>query len=493
VRPFLLVLTVVFKPDVRSMVKTVVDQTGHRMVESGGYGQALLLLNNGLNPDLILLEHNTDPSHAAQLVPLLKAVAQTKVCLLVGLGDQAVRATATELGIQYILPKPVTRGELESVFDGLTGSVAFESEEVKLSAIAAGRRELGGGEPTTLHLEELGNNQFLLAACPKMLEIQRQIRLLAAADVNVLILGESGTGKELVAQAIHKHSRRAGRPLHKVNCAALPEPLLESELFGHRRGAFTGATRDREGKFQQANRSTLLLDEIGEISAPTQAKFLQVLHDGEFSPLGGEQTIRVDVRVLAATNIQVESALRERTFREDLYHRLSVFTIKVPPLRERRSEIPYLIDEIIRRMPGEMKNGFACGFPSRLMDAALAYQWAGNVRELRNFVMRTIVMRDLDTATADLEAKIAEDRKARQGPMLVQEILESSDLKSHVRDLTERTEARMIERALDASGWNRRRAAQHLNISYRGLLYKIQQHQLTRGRSGRIVSQDRVG
>ena len=196
-----------------------------------------------------------------------------------------------------------------------------------------------------------------------MLEIHHQVRLLADIDVNVLILGESGTGKEIVAHLIHQNSRRSKEKFLKVNCAALPADLLESELFGHRQGAFTGAIKDRPGKFEQANRGMLLLDEIGEIGVQMQAKLLHVLQDGQFARLGAQETTKVDVRVLAATNIQMEDALFNKTFREDLYYRLSVITINVPPLRERREEIPYLIEEFIRRMPAEMRNGFEAVFP----------------------------------------------------------------------------------------------------------------------------------
>jgi transcriptional regulator with GAF, ATPase, and Fis domain len=411
------------------------------------------------------------------------------------MGEQLLRAEAEVLGIKHLLAKPMTRGDLESIIDGLTGSEEpVVCEDIVSSAKATfPAPNTPANMPAVLHLEELGENGFFLAASPKMLEIHRQAKLLAAADVNVLILGESGTGKEVIAQLIHKHSRRARYTLQKVNCAALPEQLLESELFGHRQGAFTGAIKDRRGKFEQANHSTLLLDEIGEIGPHMQAKFLQVLQDGQFSCLGGEEPIRVDVRIIAATNTQMEIALRDKMFREDLYYRLSVFTINVPPLRERRAEIPYLIEEIIRRMPAEMKNGSVFNIPYRLMDTALLYDWRGNVRELRSFVMRTIVMRDLDAAVAELETKIAEASTANQQAPVVSKPAQAQDMRSLVRDLTDQTEVRMIKKALDASGWNRRRAAQHLNISYRGLLYKIQQHQLTPGRRSEVSTRDSAG
>jgi transcriptional regulator with PAS, ATPase and Fis domain len=267
-----------------------------------------------------------------------------------------------------------------------------------------------------------------------------------------------------------------------VNCAALPEQLLESELFGYRQGAFTGAIKDKPGTFEQAGHSTLLLDEIGDIGPHMQAKFLQVLQDGHFTRLGGEEPIRVDVRVIAATNVQMENALLEKTFREDLYYRLSVFTINVPPLRERRMEIPYLIEETIRRTPAEMQNGTAFTVSSRLMDTALLYDWPGNVRELRNFVTRTIILRDQDAAIRELETMITATSGNGHKDQPADVPSNCSDMKSIVREFADRTEVRMIQEALDASSWNRRYAAKQLNISYRGLLYKIQEHNLTPGR-----------
>jgi transcriptional regulator with PAS, ATPase and Fis domain len=378
--------------------------------------------------------------------------------------------------------KPLTRDDLESMIEEISCPVvpAFCDAIASLPATPATREsDIPADMPAAPYVEELGGNTFFLAASPKMLEIHRQVKLLADADVNVLILGESGTGKEVIARLIHKNSQRSNEMFLNVNCAALPADLLESELFGHRQGAFTGAIKDRPGKFEQANRGTLLLDEIGEISVQMQAKLLHVLQDGQFTRLGGQESTQVDVRVLAATNVQMETALIEKTFREDLYYRLSVFTINVPPLRERREEIPYLIEETIRRSPAEMKNGVGNTFPSRLMDVALLYDWRGNLRELRNFVTRTIVMRDPDAGVRELETKIA----ATSGPAYQDRSgsvpSHRSGMSSIVRDVKDRTEVRMIQDALEVSGWNRRHAAQYLNISYRALLYKIQQHRLT--------------
>jgi DNA-binding NtrC family response regulator len=217
------------------------------------------------------------------------------------------------------------------------------------------------------------------------------------------------------------------------------------------------------------------------MSGQMQAKLLHVLQDGQFNRLGARESSRVDVRVLAATNVEIESALVGKTFREDLYYRLNVFTVQVPPLRERREEIPHLIEEIVRRLPEELRNGYEFTFTPRLMDAVLLYDWRGNVRELRNFVMRTITMRDPDTAVHELETKIAAGyRIAQNEPERAQTLAaDHTGMRSIVRDMKDRAEAQMIQNALEVSGWNRRHAAKYLNISYRGLLYKIQQHRLT--------------
>lgn len=489
-RPLLLVLTVIQDLKTRAFVRMVLEGAGHRVVDAAGNGQAALLLSNGLAPDFLLCEISTaESSESIAYLSYLKWVSAESICLVTKISENTLRREASELGVKHFLTKPITRFDLESIVDLISHSHAQSaaSDFVALLAdehVATEADEPENGlrisddMPPAPCVEELDDNNFFLAASPKMLEIYRQVKLIADIDVNVLILGESGTGKEVIAQLIHKNSRRSREKFLKVNCAALPAELLESELFGHRQGAFTGAVYDRPGKFEQANRGTLLLDEIGEIGVPMQAKLLHVLQDGQFARLGAQETTKVDVRVLAATNVPIEDALFNGAFREDLYYRLSVFTIKVPPLRERREEIPYLIEQIIRRTPAEMKNGFGASLPSRLIDAALLYDWRGNLRELRNFVTRTIVMRDHDAAARELEAGIevssGNDSLDRSAGVLPP----CAGIRSIVRDVKDRTEVEMIRNALEVFGWNRRRAAQYLNISYRALLYKIKQHRL---------------
>jgi two-component system response regulator AtoC len=489
VRPLLLVLTVIQDLNSRAAAKMVLEGAGHRVVAAEGSAQAYALLNNGLDPDLLICEgFGLNSSVNEQLRLLLNLAPAQRVCVIAGILEQGLREKTSQLGIQHFITKPLTRGDLDSVIDAvihLQGDFASDCTIASLpedGAIERLNTQNKPGNPDDMpsvpYVEELGGNNFFLAASPQMLEIHRQVKLLADIDVNVLILGESGTGKEVIAQLIHKNSRRSREKFLKVNCAALPADLLESELFGHRQGAFTGAINDRQGKFEQANRGTLLLDEIAEIGVQMQAKLLHVLQDGQFARLGAQETTRVDVRVLAATNIQMEEALFDKTFREDLYYRLSVFTIKVPPLRERCEEIPYLIEEIIRRAPAEMTKGFGTNLPSRLMDVALQYDWRGNVRELRNFVTRAIVMRNPDAAARELEEKVAALGVAAPQNQPLDVSLPCAGIRSVVRDAKDRAEMQMIQNALDAFGWNRRRAAQYLNMSYRALLYKIQQHRL---------------
>jgi two-component system, NtrC family, response regulator AtoC len=482
VSSFLLVLTVVQKSDTRSLVKTVLEGAGHRVIESDGYRQAQLLLGNGLSPDLLLIARSPlGAIEAAQCEQLLKSISPERICLIAGMGEDKLRDQALQSGVRHVLSNPVTRGDLESTvekFNDPTYGLASTGGTLGSSS-ATPRSQSSVQMPALPYIEELGADNFFLAASPKMLEIHRQVKLLAEADVNVLILGESGTGKEVIAQLVHRNSQRAHAKFLKVNCAALPTDLLESELFGHRQGAFTGAIKDQPGKFEQANGGTLLLDEIGEIGVQIQAKLLHVLQDGQFTRLGGQTCTKVNVRVLAATNIQMENALANKTFREDLYYRLSVFTIQVPPLRERCEEIPYFIEETIRRAPTAMKRGGGNIFTSRLLDASLLYDWPGNLRELRNFVIRTIIMRDPEAAVRELESKIEAGRGANLPKQFNYKPLHGSGMRSVVRDLKDRTEMQMIQDALELSRWNRRQAAQALNISYRALLYKIQQHGLT--------------
>jgi two-component system NtrC family response regulator len=292
----------------------------------------------------------------------------------------------------------------------------------------------------------------------------------ASSNATVLLRGESGTGKELVAKAIHYHSPRAAFPLIKVNCAALPETLLESELFGHEKGAFTGATARRTGRFEASDKGTLFLDEIGDLAPGMQVKLLRALQEREFERVGGNQTIKTDVRVIAATNRDLERAIRDGAFREDLYYRLNVVSIVIPPLRERKEDIPGLLDFFIKKYGQENKKNISA-ISTETRDLLMRYTYPGNVRELENIIERAVVLskRELITS-ADL-------------PIHVQVITEgeppSRELKGSLNETLDTVERGLILDALKKTGGVQTRAAERLGISERVLRYKLKKYKIT--------------
>jgi len=287
----------------------------------------------------------------------------------------------------------------------------------------------------------------------------------------VLIQGESGVGKEVVARSIHQNSFRKDRPFIKVNCAALPHELLESELFGYEKGAFTGAYRQKPGKFELANGGTIFLDEIGEVSLALQAKLLQVLQDREFSRLGGKKDIHVDVRVLVATNKNIDEAVKNGHFREDLYYRLNVVSITVPPLRERREEIPIFIEYFLNKF-SKKYNKKVASLSDRMVKVLLQYPWFGNVREMENVIQRYVVLRSEEAIIEELSSTKESEPNTEQKPVLLEKRGLPS-LKEVHREAVVKAEAEIIRKALESTRWNRKKAASLLHISYKALLYKM--------------------
>jgi transcriptional regulator with PAS, ATPase and Fis domain len=304
-----------------------------------------------------------------------------------------------------------------------------------------------------------------------MRKIRKSILQIASVNVPVLISGESGTGKEVIARMIHLHSERRTGPFVKVNCAALPAELLESELFGYEQGAFTGATRAKPGKFEQADHGPIFLDEIVEMSTHLQSKMLHVLQDGRFSRLGSRHMAHVDVRVVAATNVAIQQAIQQGRFREDVYYRLNVVPCHLPPLRERPEEIPLLFVHFLRRYRKEFEKEVRDP-SSRFLDAARRYSWPGNIRELENFVKRYVILADEEEAIRELRAGAAAQEA---GAKAFSEKNRPQTLKSLVRDLKDDAETRAIAEALNTTNWRRKDAAQLLGISYKALLYKMRQ------------------
>ncbi len=317
-----------------------------------------------------------------------------------------------------------------------------------------------------------------LCTSSKMQPIRELVAKVAATNTTVLLRGESGVGKEVVAKAIHRASPRAAKQFLKVNCAALPGELLESELFGHEKGAFTGAYRQKPGKFEAADGGTLLLDEIGEMPLRLQAKLLHVLQDGEFSRVGGEKIIDTDVRLIASTNRDLESAMRAHQFREDLYYRLNVIEIRVPPLRERREEIPVLIENFLRRF--NTQYGRSVEMPPDTVRAFMEYHWPGNIRELENAVKRIVVLGSARPVHQEIVANL-QRAGVRAMPTTAVPTVASTNpeqaisLKEIARQAARDAERVAIKEVLDRVHWNRAKAARLLQISYKALLYKIVQ------------------
>ncbi|HXE08797.1 MAG TPA: sigma-54 dependent transcriptional regulator [Acidobacteriaceae bacterium] len=327
------------------------------------------------------------------------------------------------------------------------------------------------GDPKEVSLE--GGHSFVRSS-KRMREVEAQAQLVAKSDIPVLILGESGTGKEIIAMYTHQMSRRAGRMFLKVNCAAMPADLLESELFGYEQGAFTGATKSKPGKFELCDGGTIFLDEIGEMPPALQAKLLHVLQDGTFSRLGSRGPTRTDVRVIAATNVNMKDAMARKTFREDLYYRLNGLSLLLPPLRERLDEIPAMAAHFMRK--GAKKYDLQpLPISSALLDALGKYNWPGNLRELENVINRYLILQDERTVIAELNQMSGVPASADK----LQVRPESGGLKKLVRGLKGEAESSVIAGVLEETGWNRKAAANDLQISYKALLYKIKQYDLS--------------
>ena len=334
--------------------------------------------------------------------------------------------------------------------------------------------------------EMLNDGSLFVASSRAMLSILQQIDKIADYDVPVLILGESGTGKEVVARILHSRSAKARQPFLKVNCAALPGPLLESELFGYERGAFTGAVRSNPGKFEICKSGTILLDEIGEISPTLQAKLLHVLQDKSVCRLGGNTPVKVDARVIAATNVDICEALESGALRQDLYYRLNTFVLRIPPLRSRPEEILPLLEQFISRF-AQLYGCPAVPPSKRLLAACLEYSWPGNIRELQSFTQRFLIQGDEELSIGELQ-KFTKVTTVSADTGSWPEESSLTNLKKLGRRVKCNAEKPAIERVLQETRFNRKAAARRLKISYKGLLRKLREYELD-GKTSRLSGQ----
>jgi DNA-binding NtrC family response regulator len=458
------ILLVDDEPSVLRYTKTLLEIENYHVETAASGEEALQRMNRGPAPNLIVLDMVMPGMDGLQTLASCKKLRpDQKVVMISCVNDTNKVVQAIQLGASDYVTKPFLSPQFQGAIRKALGTAAQNH-------VPAVEQLLAGNEM----VDDLSEGFFFLAASPAMKQIRAQAALIAKVNVPVLLLGESGVGKEILARLIHKMSVRAHRSMVKVNCAALPADLLESELFGYEAGAFTGAGKSKPGKFELAHKGTILLDEIGEMSAGLQAKLLHVLQDGTFSRLGGRANVQVDARVLAATNIDVKKAMAERRLREDLYYRLNAFTLTVPPLRERREEIPVLLRYYMNNLARQFgKNTLPIS--SKLEQECLHYHWPGNLRELGNLVKRYLVLEDENHLVDELQSK-ARDAGAEDGATSASG---RGGLKALVRSLKDDAEAREIQRALDDANWNRKVAAAELNISYKALLYKIKQHGLS--------------
>lgn len=445
------ILIVDDEESIRSSLDGILQDEGYRTSVAASGEDALNLLKEEL-PDLMLLDIWMPGLDGLETLRRARELAPEQVVIMMsGHGTIETAVKATKLGAFDFIEKPLSLEKLLLSIQNALKIGQLVEENRSLKAMIAKEYDMVGSSPEISLLKE-------------------QIAIAAPTSGWVLITGENGTGKELVARAIHNQSRRREKPFVEVNCAAIPEELIESELFGHERGAFTGATTQRKGKFDLAHEGTLFLDEIGDMSLKTQAKVLRILQERKFERVGGSKTIEVDVRVIAATNKDLEEEIRQGSFREDLYYRLNVLPFHVPPLRERREDIPRLVNHFL---------DYFCSKEGReiktIAPAALAtlqgYSWPGNVRELKNIVERLVIMTP-DTRIQDTHLPPAMRSKKSQASDPRGTSLAGVDA-ANFKEAKEEFEKEFILQKLEEHDWNISRTAEAIDIERSNLHRKI--------------------
>ena len=447
---------------VRTYLATLLSGRGYGVTSAASGEEALTLLSSSAPPAVVLLDLLMPGMSGLELLARArKSHPSLPIVVLSTLGQIATVVEAVKRGASNYLTKPFGDQELELAIEG-----AREKQTLRDEIKVLQRR-----------LDQDGDAPELVLSSPLMVRIRELALQVADTDAPVLILGESGVGKEVLARFIHAHSGRGPKRFVKVNCAALPQDLLESELFGYERGAFSGAVRDKPGKFELADKGSILLDEISEMSPHLQAKLLHVLQDGEFSRLGGSATVRVDARVLSSTNVQLEAAVASGRFREDLYFRLNVIRIEIPPLRERPEDIAVLSRHFFDLYSERYRSGTDT-LPPPLLEAFERHEWRGNVRELENAVRRYVILPDLEAALGEigrnpLAPPAAEPASPPAERAIGKEKGQARSLKEAALDAATEVERRLIQQTLEETRWNRREAARRLKISYKALLNKM--------------------
>ena len=455
------ILVIDDEPAIRDSLRMILEYEDYQFVGAASGQEALDVLHRE-RPDVVLLDIKMPGVDGMEVLRKLRAIDETlPVIMISGHGTTATAVEAIRSGAIDFLDKPLSSERVIVTLRNVLRQSALTTENRDLRVAMEAKYELVGQSP----------------ALRRVLEA---VTRAAPTNATVLLLGESGVGKELVARTIHRNSPRASQRFVQVNCAAIPEELIESELFGHEKGSFTGATEKQVGKFEQADRGTIFLDEIGDMSQKTQAKVLRVLQEQEVERLGSAKTIKVDVRVIAATNKDLEGAIGRGEFREDLYFRLNVIPIVVPPLRDRREDIPKLVQHFAKRM-AEEHNLKAKRIEPAAMDALQRHRWRGNIRELRNTVERLLIMTPSDSIRVDdLPGEIRVADAGPRAPADAEGAARAADSApagaGTLREFKDASERAYLVQKLRETNWNISRTAEIIDTPRSNLYKKLEQY-----------------
>jgi two-component system NtrC family response regulator len=438
----------------RRVVEYNLQEAGYQVLSATGGEEGLRLFAEEC-PALVITDMKMPGMDGMQVLKTVKERSpETLVIMITAFGTVDVAVDAMKAGAYDYITKPFNRDELRLTVAKALQLVGLKAENRRLKDEIVDRADY----------------RTIVGSSKAMERVFDIVHKVADTEASVLITGESGTGKELVARSIHYHSNRRAEPFVAINCAAIPRDLLESELFGHVRGAFTGAIKDKTGKFQLADGGTLFLDEVGELPLELQPKLLRALQEKVIEPVGGTKSLKLDVRVVAATNLDIEKALADAVFREDLYYRLAVIPIHLPPLRERRDDIALLLRYFCGKRGASMVN-----FDSSAITALRSYRWPGNVRELENLVERLLIMRGGDTITIDdLPEKVCAGDPANTVSPSKRSVINLPDEGYSLEQL----EREVVVEALERNLWNQTAAARFLRIPRHTLIYRMEKYEV---------------
>jgi len=445
----------------REFLDIMLKKEGYKVSLASNGEEAVKFIDNDLF-DLVLLDIRMPKLDGISALKKIKAIApETVVIMITAYASADTAIKAMKEGAYDYITKPFKVEEIKLIIKNALEKKNLQKENILLKQVVRDRYHLGN----------------IIGQSPKMVALYDLLEKVSPTKTNILITGESGTGKELVAKAIHYNSPRKEKPFVTLNCGAIPETLIESELFGHMKGAFTDAIATKKGLFEVADEGTIFLDEISELPLLMQVKLLRVLQDKEFKRVGGTEDIRVDVRIISATNKDLEEAVREKRFREDLFYRLNVIQIKLPPLRDRKDDIPILTSHFLKKYSEELNKNILKISPETLQ-ILFHYEYPGNVRELQNIIERAVALEGSEELTAiNLNSYLSEQPLLKKGSMDIEIPSEGIDLEKIVEDL-ERT---LLLKALDKTRGIKKKAAELLHINFRSMRYRLEKYGLNNG------------